>query len=172
MCYEFSRVLSCSSVHEIASSTGRLQWVLFGAHSSPGWISPVPSIFLHRRGAPALLSSSWPSSGPTPTALHPSCAGDSRPRCSTPDGALKGHSKGGYSSLTHYGHLSFDAAQDTDGYSGCKSTLLAHVQPFIHQNPKVFLCRTNFNEFYSQSVPMSGISSTQVHLAPGLIDSR
>jgi len=32
------------------------------------------------------------------------------------------------------GYSSFDAAQDTPGVLGGKSTLLAHVQLFIHQN--------------------------------------
>jgi len=33
------------------------------------------------------------------------------------------------------------AAQDTIGHPGCKSTLLTHVQLFIHENPQILLCR-------------------------------
>jgi len=47
----------------------------FSPDPFPGWTSPPPSAFLHRRGASALWASSWPSSGPVTTALHPSCAG-------------------------------------------------------------------------------------------------
>ena len=33
------------------------------------------------------------------------------------------------------GHSFFGAAQDTVGILGCKSTLLAHIHLFIHQDP-------------------------------------
>ena len=36
------------------------------------------------------------------------------------------------------GHASFDAAQDTVGFLGCKHTLLAHVELLIHQYLKSF----------------------------------
>jgi len=56
---------------------------------------PNSSTFLHRRGAPALWSSLWPSSGPTPTNPHMSCAGDPSPGHSTSDGSLWWQSRGG-----------------------------------------------------------------------------
>ena len=59
------------------------------------------------------------------------------------------------------GHHSFDAAQNTFGCLGCKRTLLAHVQLFIHQDPQVLIHRTALSEF-SQSVLISGIASTKV----------
>jgi len=46
-------------------------------------------------------------------------------------------------------HPSSDAAQDAVGLLGCKSTLLAHVQLFIHQDPQLFLSRTALKEFIS-----------------------
>jgi len=68
------------------------------------------------------------------------------------------------------GHYSFDAAQDTVGLLGCKSTQLVHVPLFIHQNPQVLLCRAALNEFFSQSVYVSGNTSTLVQdVALGLV---
>ena len=64
---------------------------------------------------------------------------------------------------------SFDAVQDTVGLPGCKSTLLAYVQLFIHQDPQVLFCRAALSEFFSQSVLVPEIASTQVqYLALGL----
>jgi len=40
------------------------------------------------------------------------------------------------------GHLSLDAAHDTLGPPGCKHTMLAHGQLFVHQDPQVLLCKT------------------------------
>ena len=59
------------------------------------------------------------------------------------------------------GHPSFDAAQDTAGLLVSKSTLLAHIQLFIHQNPQVLLHRAALSEFF-QSVLISGIALSQV----------
>ena len=71
------------------------------------------------------------------------------------------------------GHPSFDAAQDTVGLLGGKSTLLTCVQLFVHQDLPVFLCRTVPNELLSQSVLISGTAVTQVeHLALGLVESQ
>ena len=64
---------------------------------SLGWPCPVPSTFSHRRGAPALWSSLWPSSGPVPTTPCTSCAGAPKAGLSTPDGALKEQRRGGQS---------------------------------------------------------------------------
>ena len=67
------------------------------------------------------------------------------------------------------GHSSFDAPQDTVGLQGCKCMLLAHVQLFVDQDPQVLLYRAALSEF-SQSVLLSGITSTQVqHLAIGFV---
>ena len=69
-----------------------MQWGLPTVFSHPGWTSPVPSACLHRRGAPE-GSSSWPFSGPSPKAPHPSCVGGPRPGCSAPDGASQGQNR-------------------------------------------------------------------------------
>ncbi|KAK4816463.1 hypothetical protein QYF61_017191 [Mycteria americana] len=45
------------------------------------------------------------------------------------------------------GHASFDAAQDMVGLLGCKHTLPAAVQLFIHQYPQVLLHRAALNPF-------------------------
>jgi len=67
-----------------ATQPGRLWRRLPGAFSSLGWTSPTLSAFPHQRGALALRSSLWPSSGPSPAGPCPSCAGSSRAGCSTP----------------------------------------------------------------------------------------
>ena len=59
--------------------------------------SSFPSAFLHRTGAPALWSSSWPSCRLTPTAPHPSNDGSTRPGCTTPHGATQRQSRRGWS---------------------------------------------------------------------------
>lgn len=50
------------------------------------------------------------------------------------------------------GHSSFVAAQDADGFSGCKHMLLACIQYFVHQDLEVSLVRAALNEFFSESV--------------------
>ena len=65
------------------SNMGRPQRGLPRAFSSPSSKSPVPSTFLHSRGAPR--------------APCPSCTGDPRPGCSTPDGDSKELSRGAQS---------------------------------------------------------------------------
>ncbi|KAK4830254.1 hypothetical protein QYF61_009321 [Mycteria americana] len=60
------------------------------------------------------------------------------------------------------GHTSFDAAQDTVGLLGCKRTLLAHVQLFIHQYPQVLLCKADLNPFIPQPVLISEVALTQL----------
>lgn len=58
-----------------------------------------------------------------------------------------------------------DAAQDVFGFLGCKRSVLAPVQLFIHKNPKVLLHRADLHDFFCQSV-LSGIALTQLqHLA-------
>ena len=55
--------------------------------------------------------------------------------------------------------------------SWAAGTLLAHVQLFIHQDLQVLLCRAALSEFFSQSVLISEIASSQVqHIALGLIE--
>ena len=56
------------------------------------------------------------------------------------------------------GHPSADVTQDTICFLSCKSTLLAHVKLFIHQDPQVLLCRATRKDCSSQSAYMPGIS--------------
>ena len=81
-------------VYVLPSSTGKPQWGLPSAFSSPDWRSLAPSACLYRRDAPALWPSSWPSPVPVSKVLHLSWAGAPRSGCSTSDGVLKGHSRG------------------------------------------------------------------------------
>ena len=53
--------------------------------------------------------------------------------------------------------------KDTVVLLGCKGTILAHVQVFIHQNTQVLLGRATLKEL-SQSVYISGITNAP-HLA-------
>ena len=65
------------------------------------------------------------------------------------------------------------AAQDAVRLWGCKRTLLACVQPFVHQGPQILLRRDGLSEFFSQPVHISGIAPTHVqHLAFGLVESH
>jgi len=59
------------------------------------------------------------------------------------------------------GHPSADGAQDTIGLLSCKSTLLADLKSFIHQDPQV-LHRATLKGFFSQSVNISGVTPTHV----------
>ncbi|KAK4808270.1 hypothetical protein QYF61_020751 [Mycteria americana] len=69
------------------------------------------------------------------------------------------------------GHAALDAAQDTVGFLGCKRTLLAHVQLFIHQYPQVLLLRAALNPFIPQPALILGVAPTQMQdLALGLVD--
>ena len=66
--------------------------------------------------------------------------------------------------------LSFDAAQDTIVLPGFEHTLLAHAQLFAHQDPQVFIYRAALKEFFSQSICITGIASTQVqHHTLGIV---
>ncbi|KAK4825882.1 hypothetical protein QYF61_003156 [Mycteria americana] len=60
------------------------------------------------------------------------------------------------------GHASFDADQDTVGLPGCKRTLLAHVQLFIHQYPQGLLQRAALNPFIPQPILIPRVVPTQV----------
>ena len=86
-------------------------------------------------------------------------------------GPHKGRAEGDNHLPPPAAHSSLDAAQDAVGLLGCMCSLLAHVEHFMQQNPQVLLCRAALNEFFSQPIPMSGISPAQVqHLALGLVD--
>jgi len=115
-----------------------------------------------------------PSYGPAPTALNPSwidLLGVADLGTVLQMEPHKGRAET-YNHLPRPAYLPFyDAAQDTVGLPGCRSTLLAHVQLFVHQNLQVFLIRAALNEFFSQSVDISRIAPTQVeHLALGLVE--
>lgn len=67
------------------------------------------------------------------------------------------------------GHPPSEGVQDTFGPLGCKRTLLAHVQLFIHQDH--LLHRAALKELFSLSVYVFGIALTQVqHLPLGLVE--
>ncbi|KAK4829762.1 hypothetical protein QYF61_006486 [Mycteria americana] len=69
------------------------------------------------------------------------------------------------------GHASFDAAQDTVDFLGCKRTLLSHVELLIDQHPQVLLLRAALNPFSTQPVFVLGIAPTHVQdLALGLFE--
>jgi len=57
------------------------------------------------------------------------------------------------------GHASLDAAQDTVGFLGCKSTLPTHVEFLIHQYPQVLLLRADLEPLSAQPVLVFGISA-------------
>ncbi|KAK4830572.1 hypothetical protein QYF61_011750 [Mycteria americana] len=59
-------------------------------------------------------------------------------------------------------HASFDAAQDTVGFLGCKCTLPAHVELLINQQPQVILLTAALNPFSAQPVFVLGTSPTHV----------
>lgn len=60
------------------------------------------------------------------------------------------------------GRSSLNAAQDLVGLLGCKCTLLAYVQLFVHQDPRV-LRRAAPKGFYAQFVQASGFPLHQGH---------
>ncbi|KAK4830062.1 hypothetical protein QYF61_008400 [Mycteria americana] len=86
-------------------------------------------------------------------------------------GSHQGRVEGQNHLLQPAGHASFDAAQVTVGFLGCKCTLLAHVQLFIHQYPQVLLLRAALNPLITQPVLRLGVALTHVQdLALGLVD--
>ncbi|KAK4808881.1 hypothetical protein QYF61_007996 [Mycteria americana] len=69
------------------------------------------------------------------------------------------------------GHSSFDAAQETVGFLGCKHTLPGHVELLINQHPQILLRRAALNTFSAQPVFVLGIAPTQVqNFALGLVE--
>jgi len=110
------------------SDTGRPQWGLPGAFSSPGWTAPTLSAFRHRRGAPALWSSLW-------APLDPLQQVHVFPVLRAPEldtGLQVGSHQSRAEEQNHLplpaGHAFLDAAQDTVGLLGCKCTLRGHVE--------------------------------------------
>ena len=89
--------------------------------SSLSWRSTTPSVYFHWRGAPALWSSLWASSGTAPTAPRPSCTVVS-PKLDTvlqmrpKEGRVEGDNP--LPLPLSSSHLSFDIAQDIFGRSG------------------------------------------------------
>jgi len=114
-----------------------------------------------RRGAPALGSSLWPSSGPSPTPPHLSCVGAPDLDAILQVRPHKGRAEGQSPSCPCC-YLCSDGAQDTIGLPGCKHTLLVCVQFFSSQDPRVLLSRAALKELFSQFVYISGTTLTHV----------
>ncbi|NWH91453.1 AAPK1 kinase, partial [Aegithalos caudatus] len=55
-------------------------------------------------------------------------------------------------SLTLLGHAPLDAAQDSNGFLGCKCSLPTHGEFFITHHPQVLLCRAALNHFSAHPV--------------------
>ncbi|KAK4827472.1 hypothetical protein QYF61_018708 [Mycteria americana] len=131
------------------------------------WVQPSSQFFTHQRERCSSLirrSSSWPSSGLTPTGPRTSYVGGPRAERSTPGGVSQEQSRAAV-------HASFDAAQDTVGWLGCKHTLPGHVELLINQHPQVLLLRVALNPFSAQPMFLLGIASTHVKdLALGLVE--
>ncbi|KAK4805791.1 hypothetical protein QYF61_000397, partial [Mycteria americana] len=69
------------------------------------------------------------------------------------------------------GDASFDAAQDTVGFLGFRSTLPGYVELLITQCHQVLLLRAALNPFSAQPVSVLGIAPTHAqHLALGLVE--
>ena len=141
-----------------------MQEGLPGAFSSSGRTTPNLSAFLHRRGVPPLRPFLWASSGPALTGPYLSCTEDPRGGCSTPGGVSQERIKGENHLPQPAGHASFEAAQDTLGFLGCKRTLPAHVQFLIHQYPQVLLCKAALNPFIPQSVLILGFAPNIIYI--------
>ena len=152
--------VSFPPVYNLPLTIGRLQWGLPGAFSSPSWTNPAPSACLLRRGAPALRSSSWPSSGSFQKLnLFPVLES---PQLDTvlQIGPRKGRIERGSHLPRPPGHPSSDAAQDIAHLQSCKSTLMAHAKFFIYQDPQVLLSKATL-KFFSHSAYIFGITTTQ-----------
>lgn len=103
-----AKIMQCwnKSLTEKCSSKGRgrkITSVIFfiegfcklpGAFFYPGCKTPTLSVYLHRRGVPALWSSLWPLSGLAPVGPYPSNGGDPRAEHSTPDELSQEQSRG------------------------------------------------------------------------------
>lgn len=86
---------------------------------------------------------------------------------STPHGPSQGQSRAGHSSPRPAGHSSLGAAQTAVGLLGCKRTLLAHAELFLHQNPQFSLSEL-LSASPSPTLPvlMPGITLTQLQHGP------
>jgi len=60
-------------------------------------------------------------------------------------------------SLLQPEEASFDAAQDANGFSSCKSTLLARIKLFVHQNHQVLPIRAALKELFSSLYTYLGL---------------
>ncbi|KAK4824458.1 LOW QUALITY PROTEIN: hypothetical protein QYF61_015836 [Mycteria americana] len=120
------------------------------------------SLSLSSRGAPALGSFSWPSSGPAPAGPRPSCAEGPELDTALQVRSHQSRVEGQNHLPQPAGHASFDAAQDTVGLLGCQRTLLAHVQLFVHQYPQVLFRRAALDHIIPQPVLILGVALTQV----------
>jgi len=70
-------------------------------------------------------------------------------------------------------HSSVDETLDIVSLHGCKHTLLAHPHLSVPQSLQGLLYRATLNEFFSQSVHISGIALTKVQqLSLGFIKSH
>lgn len=78
------------------------------------------------------------ASGLTPTGPQLSYVDDSRAGCRVPGQVLLGWSRGA-ESPPFAGHTALDTAQDMADFQGCKCSLPAHEQLFIHQYLQFFL---------------------------------
>jgi len=66
-----------------------------------------------------------------------------------------------------------DAAQAMIGFLGYGSTLLAYVQPLIHQYPQVFFSRAALNPVIPQFVLVMAVASTCMKdFAFGFVESH
>ncbi|KAK4815884.1 hypothetical protein QYF61_009935, partial [Mycteria americana] len=68
------------------------------------------------------------------------------------------------------GHAISDTSQDAIGFLGHLGTLLAHLQPAVHQQPQVLFCLAAFQPLFLKPVVLHGVVVTQVQdLALGLV---
>lgn len=75
-------------------------------------------------------------------------------------GPHKGRGEGGGHLPDPAGLPSWNAPEDTVGLPGCKHTLLARFQLFIHQDSVAFLGSAAVTEFFSQSILLFVIALT------------
>lgn len=137
---------------------------LLRAFCSESEVNPTPSTCLLRCGAPGLVSSLRPSSGPPLPPLH------TPPVLGTPglgavlqmDALARAQQRRTITALPCW--------TPSSGLPGCRHVLLAHLRLFGHYDPQVLLHRASLAVFSSQSPPVSATASTQSqHLALGLV---
>ena len=96
--------------------------------------SPVPSAYLHRRGAPVPESFSRSSCGPSPKPRILPVLGARVLDVVLQLGPHEGRLEGDHRLPRSAGHPFPDGTQDTIGLPGCKLTLLAHIEFLINQD--------------------------------------